>query len=576
MEILGNISQSQSGESASNGNSSSGSSLLGAEFSSLLGEVNSGQLAGNIFATMQNTGLLGGDSTWTSCLQDGTRTSLMDERAQRDRLSDEDDPDADQNDDPNEDEEEQQRAEDVDTERTAVSESRFAESLAATVTEGSAGRGEAQPAVRAPAENPGAAGRGEGQLSESLSGKLSESLSGKESALQQSLNSSRLKESDLSLALKQSAVPSQKSSGITTAELDQMAKDLRVNQLQLNVYAKNGFLPGSQGSTAMAVAQPSVYAGAGTEALDLISKSVELAGTLEQQVQDGGSAKSASWKITGAENGEQEPEQQQQQFQQQARDELGRALQQLKDAGSAFAGMRGTFTMQGGGIRAAAGSAPAAAVMNGTAEAGGSEFESSSLFTLSGKDSAGKLNESMRGQQSAAAQMMKFGGNTQQNAEEIASQVMKMAARNLRTLEISLNPEQLGKMKISFELQGTEAAKVSIASLNPVTRELVGECLGRLREIFAENDLDIEAELAEYTESGSSDGGSDFASEQEAAQERQQQGAGAPPLFAGGGEEETDSADTDVDEEADGIMSLFDEEGITPPQHRSAGISYMV
>ena len=618
MESVGNISQSSSAETALNGNSSLSTSQSGTEFSSLFGEMSSGELIGNIFSTMQQNSLLEESCAWDYDWQD--RLAENNEENFADDLDLPEDKD-------DEDEEKSPRRELKDfestaksfepktsevpkaTESLAFSQMQSSENLAGTVPEipepsvtpepnaslesslVEAVEPVSQAAAQTATKDAAVPGRTQGQPQE----RLFENTGRENTQLRQPGEAGRFAEfesgsskpggsSSQFAGLNQSPVQVSKTlnGGMTTAELDQLAKDLRVNQLSLNVYAKNGFLPGSQGSSVAALVQPSVYAE--MEALELIGKSVELAGTLEQLSQDAGSAKNASWKIMNGENAEAEPEQQQQQQQQQSgqlpRDELGRALQQLKIAANSIMGRPGTANNLAAGINAASSGAAASSVANVAAESGSSEFESSTLFGLSGNDTAGKLSEMARRQQSAA-RMMNFGANARQNAEEIANQVMKMAARNLRTLEISLNPEQLGKMKLSFELQGTEAAKVSIASLNPVTRELVGECLGKLREIFAENDMDIEAEIAEYTESGDD---SDYTSEQDAAEERQQQGAGAPPMMAGSAEEEDeedelyadDEEDDDTDAEFGELESLFTEDGTPLPHHRSAGINFVV
>lgn len=96
---------------------------------------------------------------------------------------------------------------------------------------------------------------------------------------------------------------------------------------------------------------------------------------------------------------------------------------------------------------------------------------------------------------------MHFTRNTDENAKELANKVMKMASKNLKEMEIDLDPKNLGKMKITVGInKDNDAASVSIAASNVQTKELLEGSLGKLRDILSQNGVETEANIYDYLE----------------------------------------------------------------------------
>lgn len=128
------------------------------------------------------------------------------------------------------------------------------------------------------------------------------------------------------------------------------------------------------------------------------------------------------------------------------------------------------------------------------------------------------------------AQTMSLSHNFKQNAEEITNKVMEMAAKNLKTMEIELDPQNLGKMKILFNLDGdNEAVSVAIATSNPATKDLIEQSSGRIKDVLAQNNIAFDSNIYDLNDFN---GGSYQGSSQGQAQDQQQQGFKQGVLFA--------------------------------------------
>ena len=168
------------------------------------------------------------------------------------------------------------------------------------------------------------------------------------------------------------------------------------------------------------------------------------------------------------------------------------------------------------------------------------------------------LGEGLSKAEGTREDILKLSENIRKNADAIAEKVMMMAARNMRDLSIDLNPGELGKMKISFNLGSSdEVLKISVAASNPMTKDLVEMSLGRLRENLLQQGIDAETSLGEYHD------------EHEAAEDRQSKednSSGGQTLFASGMDTGDESEDADViteqatEAENDAVIS---EEGLS-------------
>lgn len=91
--------------------------------------------------------------------------------------------------------------------------------------------------------------------------------------------------------------------------------------------------------------------------------------------------------------------------------------------------------------------------------------------------------------------------NLKQNAQQITESVMKMAARNLKTVNIQLSPEGMGKLKINIDMtKSEEVASVSISASNQATKQLVEQGLTDLKERLMANDIKADPKVEEYNE----------------------------------------------------------------------------
>lgn len=91
--------------------------------------------------------------------------------------------------------------------------------------------------------------------------------------------------------------------------------------------------------------------------------------------------------------------------------------------------------------------------------------------------------------------------NLKQNAQQITESVMKMAAKNLKSVNIQLSPEGMGKLKISIDMtKSDEVASVSISASNQATKQLVEQGLTDLKERLMANDIKADPRVEEYSE----------------------------------------------------------------------------
>lgn len=91
--------------------------------------------------------------------------------------------------------------------------------------------------------------------------------------------------------------------------------------------------------------------------------------------------------------------------------------------------------------------------------------------------------------------------NLKQNAQQITDAVLKMAAKNLKSVNIQLSPEGLGKLKISIDMsKSDDVASVSISASNQATKQLVEQGLSDLKERLMANDIKADPRVEEYNE----------------------------------------------------------------------------
>ncbi|MCR5085712.1 MAG: flagellar hook-length control protein FliK [Succinivibrionaceae bacterium] len=86
-----------------------------------------------------------------------------------------------------------------------------------------------------------------------------------------------------------------------------------------------------------------------------------------------------------------------------------------------------------------------------------------------------------------------------ENARALAEKVLSMAARNMKQMELELNPANLGKIKLSFGLDASnEATRLTIAAMNPATAELLEGALSDLKVSLARLGLELDPVVVDY------------------------------------------------------------------------------
>lgn len=178
--------------------------------------------------------------------------------------------------------------------------------------------------------------------------------------------------------------------------------------------------------------------------------------------------------------------------------QYGNALKTLRSVVGQFSETSGSGDLSKGILNGTLSERIPAAEQNGVNET--RLFGSNNLLFAQG--AAREINSSLMGNKEPSLNdLMSLSSDIRKNAEEITKKVMEMAARNLRQMELNLNPESLGKMRISIDLTGaSEITKITVSASEPATRELIAQTLGRLREQFEISGSEVETDLAEYHE----------------------------------------------------------------------------
>ena len=99
-----------------------------------------------------------------------------------------------------------------------------------------------------------------------------------------------------------------------------------------------------------------------------------------------------------------------------------------------------------------------------------------------------------------------FEGQPRENAERLRDQVLRMAARNLRKVEIALTPERLGHLKIEVEMGDSGKARVHFAVQSSEAREVLSQSIDRLRDSLVEAGISLEGHTVDQESGGESRG----------------------------------------------------------------------
>lgn len=126
---------------------------------------------------------------------------------------------------------------------------------------------------------------------------------------------------------------------------------------------------------------------------------------------------------------------------------------------------------------------------------GTSHDESASLFAQGNSTNAlSELRSAQYSMNSFAHMAMTT--SAAQNAEQIHERVMQMAARNMKQLNVELSPNEMGKMRISINLdKENQAVTVSLAAASPETRQALEQAMPRLRDALAQQNVEADTNI---------------------------------------------------------------------------------
>lgn len=141
------------------------------------------------------------------------------------------------------------------------------------------------------------------------------------------------------------------------------------------------------------------------------------------------------------------------------------------------------------------------------------------------QQSAATNKENTQNQISKQFDLLSMSSNLKQNAQALTEKVMQMAAKNLKTMDLTLNPHGLGKMKISLDVgSADDVTKISISASSPATKALVEQGMETLRQTLRDNDINAKAEVTEYEDNHSNQNpNQEFAGNEHQSQHGQQE-----------------------------------------------------
>lgn len=130
---------------------------------------------------------------------------------------------------------------------------------------------------------------------------------------------------------------------------------------------------------------------------------------------------------------------------------------------------------------------------------GGNQNQTSASAFIKAMNEKSATTQTQSSQSSFSTLLMS--SNLKQNAQQITDAVLKMAAKNLKSVNIQLSPEGLGKLKISIDMsKSDDVASVSISASNQATKQLVEQGLSDLKDRLMANDIKADPRVEEYSE----------------------------------------------------------------------------
>lgn len=156
---------------------------------------------------------------------------------------------------------------------------------------------------------------------------------------------------------------------------------------------------------------------------------------------------------------------------------------------------------------------------------GNSDTNQNQSFQSMLQQSAATNKENAQNQISKQFDLLSMSSNLKQNAQALTEKVMQMASKNLKTMDLTLNPHGLGKMKISLDVgSADDVTKISISASSPATKALVEQGMEALRQNLRNNDINAKTEVTEYEDNHSNQNSNqEFAGNEQQSQHGQQE-----------------------------------------------------
>ncbi len=156
---------------------------------------------------------------------------------------------------------------------------------------------------------------------------------------------------------------------------------------------------------------------------------------------------------------------------------------------------------------------------------GNSDTNQNQSFQSMLQQSAATNKENTQNQISKQFDLLSMSSNLKQNAQALTEKVMQMASKNLKTMDLTLNPHGLGKMKISLDVgSADDVTKISISASSPATKVLVEQGMEALRQTLRNNDINAKTEVTEYEDNHSNQNSNqEFAGNEQQSQHGQQE-----------------------------------------------------
>jgi flagellar hook-length control protein FliK len=158
----------------------------------------------------------------------------------------------------------------------------------------------------------------------------------------------------------------------------------------------------------------------------------------------------------------------------------------------------------------AANTSQQAAMIAGLGAAAGAQGQEKRLLgnevTENGLASAASLNSAtattpIRGEQPTANVQSPLVLTKDNAGEQVAERLQMMMSKNLKHVDIRLDPPELGRMQIRMSLN-SDAASVHFTVQNQQTRDLVDQAMPRLREMLAQQGLQLADSSVQQQSSG--------------------------------------------------------------------------